>query len=208
MTITFRIDDGHNTLAPTPAVITDDQLGSLRDLLAEQAVRLGLTMLIPIHGATGDPAFELEARVCQLALASVSKCFDHDPAVIAVLDEAQFLGRRVRVWQNQRHGDIRIGVASNPDAAPELAVTDDNALALLEGLGLDPESVGLVPMAELRLRLTDPRIRRRLDADPGMAKYVPTLTAMAALKPIRGELHLAWAWPLFHHENDRKGRPA
>jgi hypothetical protein len=193
MTITFRIDDGHNILSPIPAVITHDQLGALRDILADQAIRLGITMMIPIHGVTGDPPFEFEARVCPLALAVVSKCFDHDPAVIAVLDEAQFLGRRVRIWQTEHGGDIKIGLASNPDAAPELEVANGNAYALLEGLGLDPDRGGAVAMTELRLRLTDPRIRRRLDADPGMAGYVEKLAAMAALKPIDGEYHLAWA---------------
>jgi hypothetical protein len=156
MTITFRIDDGHNILSPIPAVITHDQLGALRDILADQAIRLGITMMIPIHGVT-------------------------------------FLGRRVRIWQTEHGGDIKIGLASNPDAAPELEVANGNAYALLEGLGLDPDRVGAVAMTELRLRLTDPRIRRRLDADPGMAGYVEKLAAMAALKPIDGEYHLAWA---------------
>ena len=193
MTITFRIDDGHNILAPTPAVITHDQLGSLRDLLAEQLLRLGLTMLLPIHGVTGDPAFEFEARVCPLALAVVSKCFDHDPAVITVLDEVQFLGRRVRIRQAEPRGDIKIGLASKPDAAPEIEVANGSAYALLEALGIDPESAGLVTVAELRQRLMDPQTRRRLDADPVTASYVETLSTMAALKPVEGEYHLAWA---------------
>ena len=169
MTITFRIDDGRHILLPSAAVITPNQLGSLRDLLAEQSMRLDTALLLPIHGVTGDATFEFEARVCPLALAVVSKCFDHDPAVLAVLDEAQFLGRRVRVWQAERRGDIRIGLAPNPDAAPELEVANANALTLLESLGLDRERAGVLPMIELRQRLMDPRIRRRLDADPAMA---------------------------------------
>jgi hypothetical protein len=193
MTITFRIDDGHNILLPSAAVITPNQIGALRETLGEHSLRIGTALLLPVHGVTGDATFEFEARVCPLALAVVSKCFDHDPAVIAVLDEAQFLGRRVRVWQTERSGDIKIALASNPDAAPELEVGDANALALLEGLGLDRESAGIVPMTELRQRLMDPRIRRRLDADPQMTRYVETLTAMASLKPIEGEYHLAWA---------------
>ena len=99
MTITFRIDDGLDTQLPTPAVITVDQLGSLRDLLAGEAERMGVPLLFPEHGEVNEAAFAFEARVCPLALAVVSRCFDHDPSVIAVLDEAQFIGRRVRVWR-------------------------------------------------------------------------------------------------------------
>lgn len=171
MTITFRIDDGLDTLLPTPAVITTDQLGSLRDLLAEQGERLSFCLLIPEHGEVSEAAFAFEARVCPLALAMVSRCFDHNPSVIAVLDEAQFLGRRVRVWRMDWSGDIRIGLAS----------------------GLDPDSVGELPIAELRQRLSDPRVRRRLDGDAQLSRYVPTLLAMVKAKPTISELSLAWA---------------
>ncbi len=192
MAITFRIDDGHHSPLPNPAIITADQLAALRDLLAEQAMRLGVVLLRPTYGVTGDAAFELEARVCPLALAVVSQCFDHDPAVIAVIEEAQFLGRRVRIWQTERAGDIMIGIAVNPDAAPVMSVNGFDALAILTGLGLDREQTGSIPMAELRQRLTDPRIRRRLDDNPRIAPFLETLNAMAALKAEDREYNFAW----------------
>ena len=192
MTITFRIENGNSILPPKAAIITPDQLGSLRDLLAELSLHSGSALLLPVAGVTGDPAFELEARICPLALAVVSKCFDHDVDVIAVLEEAQYLGRRVRIWQEQRGGDIRIRLSLTPDIAPQLAVTEASAMALLDRLGLDRKRAGAVTMTELRDRLTDPRIRRRLDADPALADSVETLTAMAALKPVEGEYMLAW----------------
>ena len=144
----------------------------------------------------GDPSqadFSFDARICPLGLATVSACFDHYPPAISVLDEAQFRGRRVRVWRYGLTRDIHLSLSSNPDAAPDLEVTNGNAYALLETLGLDPESAGVVPVTELRQRLTDPRIRGRLDDDPQLSRYVPTLVAMAALKPIEGDLSLAWA---------------
>ena len=72
-------------------------------------------------------------------------------------------------------------------------MADWNAYALLETLGISAANNGVVPIVELRERLTDPRIRRRLDGDPQLTRYVPTLVAMAAVKPIDGELSLAWA---------------
>lgn len=193
MTITFRIDDGHDIREPGPAIITVHQLGSLRVLLAGHSERLGIPLVLPEYGDPSEPDFSFDARVCPLALAAVSACFDHYPPAIAVLDEAQFRGRRVRVWRYGSKPDIHLSLSSNPDAAPELEVANSNAYALLETLGLDAESVGVVPVAELRQRLTDPRIRRRLEDDPQLSRYVPTLVAMAALTPVEGELSLAWA---------------
>lgn len=192
MTITFRIEDGRSILPPSAAVITPDQLAAFRDMLAEQALRLGFALLLPVYGVTGDPWFAFDARVCHLSLATVVKCFDPDPSVIAILDEAQFLGRRVRIAQTDRGRDIEMRLSLNPYEATEIALANPAALALLEGLGIDQTIAGIVPMTEVRQRLMDPRIRRRLDAAPGMADYVDTLTKMAALKPVDGEYHLAW----------------
>ncbi|MGT2516553.1 hypothetical protein ACVOMT_22250 [Sphingomonas panni] len=50
-----------------------------------------------------------EARVCPLPLASLSAILDHGEAAIAVLDEAQFAARRIRVRREEeyRAGDDR-----------------------------------------------------------------------------------------------------
>lgn len=56
MTITFRVEDGRSITPPSAAVITPDQLAAFRDMLAEQALRLGFTLLLsgdaslPIRG--------------------------------------------------------------------------------------------------------------------------------------------------------------
>jgi hypothetical protein len=84
MTITFRIEDGRSILPTSPAIVTPGQLASLRDLLAEQSLRLGFTMLLLVNGVAGDSWFEFEARVCHLSLAVVSKCFDYAPSAIAI----------------------------------------------------------------------------------------------------------------------------
>lgn len=105
-----------------------------------------------------------------------------------LIDEAQFRGRCVRIWQEQSTGDIRLGLGLNPDGAPEPEVASGNAFALLASLELDEESCGTTPMSQLRQRLMNPRIRRRLDEDPHMTQYVEALTTMAALKTGRGRI--------------------
>ena len=121
------------------------------------------------------------------------RVFGHDPAVIAVVVEAQFRARRVCIWQEEPAGDLQLGLRLNPDGVLKLEVANGNAIVLLTSLGLDKESCGAIPLSQLRQRLMDPRIRRRLDEDPQMSRYVEALTTMAALKPIEGEYHLAWA---------------
>ncbi|MBB5713175.1 hypothetical protein FHT02_004445 [Sphingomonas xinjiangensis] len=86
-----------------------------------------------------------------------------------------------------------LALSSAPDAAPELNVSTNSAYAILDLLGLDRDSVGLIPLSELRSRLSDPIVHRRLNAEPGLDRYLPTLNEMARLKPVDGELHLAWA---------------
>lgn len=193
MTITFRIDDGHNFHAVRPAEISPRQLAALCDFLRTQSERLGLPLIDHEWGTIDEPEFAFEARVCPLPLASLSAILDHADAAIAVLDEAQFTGRRIRVRRDENIGLVMIEVAWTHDSAPSLNVANGNAYALLEGLGLDAESCGEIPLADLRRRLTDPVIHRRLGNDPHLSRYLPSLVAMARATSVPVEACLAWA---------------
>ena len=193
MTITFRIDDGHDVHAVPPAEITRDQLSVLCDYLRAQSERLGYPLIAHEWGTTDEPEFAFEARVCPLPLASLSAILDHGEAAIAILDEAQFAARRIRVRREENIGLVMIEVAWTHDSAPALNVANGNAYALLESLGLDAESFGEIPLAELRRRLTDPVIHDRLTADPHLSRYLPSLVAMARSKTNPPDASLAWA---------------
>jgi len=193
MSIRFRVDDGFNPLTITPAIINPDQLVELCRLLKRESTRLGIQVLIPEHGTIVDRSFSFSARVCPLALASVSACFDHYPGVIVVLEEAQFRGRRIRLWRSDDR-DIWLGLSSDPDAAPALEVSTESGSAILEMLGLDgSETVGAIPLDELRRRLSDPSVHRRISSEPGLESYLPHLNEMARVRPLDGAPHLAWA---------------
>ena len=193
MTITFRIDDGHDIHAVGPAEITRSQLAALCDYLRAQSERLGVPLIDHEWGTVDEPEFAFEARVCPLPLASLSAVLDHADAAIAVLDEAQFTGRRIRVRREENIGLVMIEVAWTHDSAPSLNVANGNAYALLESLGLDAESCGEIPLADLRRRLTDPVIHRRLGNDPHLSRYLPSLVAMARATSVPVEACLAWA---------------
>lgn len=194
MSIRFRVDDGFNPLTITPAIINSDQLGELCRLLAAESDRHQMALTFPEHGSPVEHSFSFSARVCPLSLASVSACFDHYPGVITVLEEAQFRGRRIRVWRSEADRDIWLGLSSDPDAAPALEVSSQSGVAILEMLGLDgSETMGAIPIDELRRRLSDPSIYRRITNEPGLERYLPHLTEMARVRAFEGAPHLAWA---------------
>ncbi len=194
MSIRFRIDDGFNPLTVTPAIINIDQLGELCRLLAAESDRHQMALSFPEYGSPIEPTFAFSARVCPLSLASVSACFDHYPAVITVLEEAQFRGRRIRVWRSDAGRDIWLGLSSDTDTAPALEVSSQSGIAILEMLGLDgSETIGAIPLDELRRRLSDPSIYRRISHEPDLERYLPHLTEMARVKALEGAPHLAWA---------------
>lgn len=193
MSIRFRVDDGFNPLTITPAIISRDQLVELCRLLRRETQRLGIDLIIPEKATIVERSFSFSARVCPLSLASVSACFDHYPGVIEVLEEAQFRGRRIRVWRSEDR-DIWLGLSSDSDAAPALEVPDERGSAILEMLGLDgSETMGAIPLEELRRRLSDPIIHRRISNEPELVTYLPQLNEMARVNTLDGAPHLAWA---------------
>jgi hypothetical protein len=166
---------------------------------SELATPHSTLLLVREHGPCGSIWLLAEASVANadpLAKRAEMLLDAHDRRCVRrqgrLIDEAQLRGRRVRIWQEEPTGDIRLGLGLNPDGAPKLELASGNAFALLASLGLEEESCGTIPMSQLWQRLMDPRIRQRLDEDPHMSRYVEALTTMAALKPTEGEYHLAW----------------
>lgn len=71
----------------------------------------------------------------------------------AAWDEACGPGTPGASWRCRRidgSGDISITLASTLDVAPETDVSNANAFAILEMLGLQSESLGMISLAELR----------------------------------------------------------
>jgi len=188
MSILFRIAVPADEMEPPVAVITARQLAALRRYLHAQSERIGVALIEPDE-VLGDC---FEARVCPLALASVTRLFDHDPAVIAVVEEAQFRGRRVSIRHRPQAAEITMRVALTSDCGLELDLAYGNAYALLEALGLDAESVGEITAELLRERLADPATASKAVAS-GVEHYLPRLERL--LTSVEGveEARFAWA---------------
>src|SRR3546814_12757316 len=127
MSILFRIAlPADDTPAPV-AVITARQLAALRRYLRAEGDHMGLALIEPDE-VIGD---SFEARVCPLALAAVTGVFDHDPAVLSVVEEAQSRGRRISIHHCASTAELKLRVHLTSAGGLELDLAYGNAHPLL-----------------------------------------------------------------------------
>ena len=192
MSITFRIATAADDLQGPVATITARQLAAFRTFLRDESVRTGSVLLDPDAADDEFLSYHFEARVCPIALASVTRVFDFQTDVISVVEEAQFRSRRVSVFRVEETGSIRMRVSLTSDVGAELDLTTDNAHALLEGLGLRPDSVGEIPIDTVRARLANPAVRRRA-AEHDVTAYLDRLDQLLATAAADDTSRLEWA---------------
>lgn len=192
MSITFRIATAADDQPGPVATINARQLAAFRAFLREQGERLGIALLDPDTDEERVLALNFEARICPLAIAAIARVFDYDQTVIAVLDDAQFRGRRVTVWWYEMDRAIRMRVSPKSDAGLELDLATDSAHALLESLALRPDDVGEIPVDTIRERLANPAVRRRADAE-GTTRYLDQLDRLLGTADTDSATRLEWA---------------
>lgn len=189
MSITFSVAD--DVIASLKsASIRPRQLAAFRVFARAEAKRSGITVIDP--AGQGFGAYDFEARVCPFALATIAALFDMDADVIGVLEEAQFRGRLVRFERDKSDGMLRIRVSAWPDGALEMNISNANAYAILEALGLETDAIGEISSAELRAKLTDPDIRKRFEADH-LEHYIAPLTSLAWTGDEDANARVVWA---------------
>ena len=192
MTICFRIatpaDDAEGPIAHASA----EQVVALYDYLRTQDERCGIALIDPYLDKEHCLAHGFEARVCPLSLASLTRLFDHDTNVIAVIDEAQFRVRRVTIFRSDDEAPFGMRVSFLSDSGCELDLANGNAFALLESLGLPAESAGSVTVDIMRDRLAHPMLRARTYAT-GLGGYVERLDRLLAIAPADDRARVAWA---------------
>ncbi|QPI75506.1 hypothetical protein [Sphingobium sp. Cam5-1] len=188
MSILFRIAVPTDELNDPVARISARQLAAFRGYLRAEGDRLGQQLLEPDE-YLGD---SFEARVCPLALAAVTARFDHDPHVIAVVEEAQFRTRRVAVHRDRTAAETTMRVALTSDRGVELDLAYGNAYALLEALDIGADSVGDIPIDTARAKLEDPATRARARA-ARVDHYLPRLETLLMTATDPAEARLSWA---------------
>lgn len=100
---------------PSPAAITPAQAHDFERLLRGDNGRRSEDAIIAQRGQPAIRGYHLEASVTHLSLASIAVLFDYDPAVITIIDEAQFQRRPVTIARDtqaslsMRLADDRLG---------------------------------------------------------------------------------------------------
>lgn len=82
---------------PLPAAISLAQARDFERLLRGDNGRRPEDVIIAQRGQPAIRGYHLEASVTHLSLAAIAVLFDYDPAVIAIIDEAQFQRRPVTI---------------------------------------------------------------------------------------------------------------
>ncbi len=82
---------------PSPAAISLAQARDFEHLLRGDNGRRFEDVIIAQRGRPAIRGYHLEASVTHLSLAAIAVLFDYDPAVIAIIDEAQFQRRPVTI---------------------------------------------------------------------------------------------------------------
>ncbi|WP_404479128.1 hypothetical protein [Novosphingobium sp. BL-52-GroH] len=188
--ITFRIKDDAEPDNLRPVMIAPLQMGALRETLTEYGERYGHDLIIHDYGSLDEQVFAWEARTAMMPIAMIARHFTFDVDAIALIETAQYLGRRLRIARRDNEPDIVATLSTSAEAALEMNVSNSNAYAILAMLGLDVESCGTISIEQLRRSLADPVMTSRLDAEPGLARYLPALDRMAAITSPNCALHM------------------
>ena len=190
MTVTFHIATDADDTCALAAVIPPNRLAAFLDTLRYESGRQGLSLL----DCDGDLEVMLsdgfEARVCPLSLAVLARALDYDPAAISVIDDAQFRGRKITIWQREPGGPIEMCPSFTSDTDAEMRLPNSHAFALLESLGIIGWSMGERPVDDIRRELANPNTLDRM-AGEDVAHYVPQLERLLA-STIDQDARLIW----------------
>lgn len=123
MTVSFCIVDSAAAAPPIdappgPVTVTQQSVDALRDLLAAHGAHRGTEMIVFDRSDLAHLVYDFDARVCPLSISTVAACFGHDPAVIALVEEAQFQSRCLRIWKHWRTGRILLGLSIRSASGP------------------------------------------------------------------------------------------
>ncbi|MBB4859179.1 hypothetical protein HNO88_002508 [Novosphingobium chloroacetimidivorans] len=188
MSITFYVTDLDTRIQSVPATISPRELGSFRAFMREQGTATE-------DDPDGEPerlTYAFDASICRFAIASIARIFGNRHEAIAVIEEAQFLGRLLSFRRKEVTHELSIEVSQRLDGPGELDLANGNAYAVLEALDLEPESIGEITFDELRMRLSLPTVRQAF-RDRRIHHRLPFFDVAAALDPHEQSARLVWA---------------
>ncbi|MGK2911777.1 MAG: hypothetical protein ACSLE1_18530 [Sphingobium sp.] len=176
MSITFRLTSAGGIVHSKPAPITTRQLAAFRDF-----VRANNVLTDDLDEEPEHPSYSFEASVCRFPWAIIARILGGSEEIVAVVEEAQFLGRRLSFYRDRQAHTITVRVSDAIDGFEDINLHNANGYAVLDALGLPADSCGEIDLTELRARLTDPNTKRRF-INAGVARRFGFFEAAAAIE--------------------------
>ena len=155
MSSTFRLTSAAGTIRSKPAPITACQLAAFRAFARENGV-----LTDDLDDEPEDLSYSFEASTCRFAWATIARILGGSDGVIAVIEQAQFLGRRILFYRDRTTASITVRVSDAIDGFEDINLHNANGYAVLDALGLPTDSCGEIDISELRHRLADPKTKR------------------------------------------------
>ena len=84
-----------------------------------------------------------------------------------------------------------MGVATTLDGSASVDLSNDNAYALLDALGIERDTTGAIAVSELRSIVADPAIRARVNRG-GLGHYADQLERLTSVDRTEDEVHVVW----------------
>ena len=188
MLVTFRVKDIETRLHSKPAQIRPPELAALMRRLhtANSTIDAdpGEFLAAPLN-------FEINANA--LAIAEFASCFDHRPEMIAIVEEAQFLGRMLRIEHLQCDAPITMRVSEHIALVGDITMSSDLAAKVLTSLGRHANESGQLSLQKLGTALEDHRTYAAF-VKAGITPLFESLAFIAATDC--GEQHPLLEWTL------------
>ena len=154
MLVTFRIIDTETRLHSAPAILSARELATLTRLLAENALAPDLD-----EGQREGSAYHFEFNANRLPLARIASALDWRGDVISVVEEAQFLGRSLRIERVPPMLEIALRVSDHIALTEDLILDKIDALTVAGILGVDFRKRS-IKLADLAAKLARPSVEQ------------------------------------------------
>jgi len=162
----FRVIDTETKLHSTPAILTARELAAFRRLMQYQNIPID-----PDPGEIEGTAYHFEVNANGIPLAAFATALDFRADVIAVVEEAHWLGRSLRVERVTPTSNIVLRVSNHIAFTNTFTIAEDLAAKAFHALGIDPRKTRSITINQLRTLLQNPAVFSAFDSAQIEAVY-------------------------------------
>ncbi|WP_103727319.1 hypothetical protein [Novosphingobium sp. HII-3] len=159
MPTVFRIIDTQTRLHTSPVELNARELAKLRFLFQSAGHFVEVE-----EGESEGTALNFEVNANGIALARFATVFPDRDDILSVVEEAQFLGRSLRVARSPQDPEVTLHVSQHITLSPDILLSRKQARAVVDCIGDTPSDEGTISLDRLRSALRDVSCHRRFEA--------------------------------------------